>query len=130
MIGTLDNWRRGLLPVSVTLRDAIVNLNESSLKIVLIVNQQGQLQGTVSDGDIRRGLLGAASLDSPIVEVLHTNPLVVPEGMEKDLVLQIMGVNKIQQLTLLYKNKLVIILEIPIKLMQLMKKLNKEKKKI
>lgn len=93
-----DNWRRGLLPVSATLRDAVNNLNESSLKIVLIVNEQGRLQGTVSDGDIRRGLLGAASLDSPIIEVLHTNPFVVPEGMEKGLVLRFMVANKIQQL--------------------------------
>ena len=93
-----DNWRGGVLPVSATLRDAINNLNESSLKIVLIVNEQGQLQGTVSDGDIRRGLLGAVSLDSPIVEVLHTNPFIVPEGMERDLVVQIMVANKIQQL--------------------------------
>ncbi len=83
---------------SATLLDVINNLNDVSLKIVLIVNDKGQLMGTVSDGDIRRGLLRGLNMESPITDVIRRNPLVVPDGMSRDLVLQLMTSNKIQQI--------------------------------
>jgi hypothetical protein len=45
------------LQESVTIADAISDLNNSHAKIVLILSQGGKLLGTISDGDIRRGLL-------------------------------------------------------------------------
>ena len=40
-----------------TLENVVENMNKSSLKIALVVNKDNQLEGTISDGDIRRGLL-------------------------------------------------------------------------
>lgn len=58
----------------------------------------GQLLGTVSDGDIRRGLLRGLTIDSDLNEVLRTNPLVAPEGMSQSLIHQLMVANKVQQI--------------------------------
>lgn len=87
-----------------TIRDAIVNLNNLALKIVLSVDEQGYLEGTVSDGDIRRGLLKGLTLDSPLSSVVHRNPMVVPEGMSREAVLQLMLVNKLQQIPIVKEN--------------------------
>ena len=54
---TDDRWRRALLPVDATLAQTIQNLNEVSVKLALCVDGDGKLLGSVSDGDIRRGLL-------------------------------------------------------------------------
>lgn len=91
-------WQRAILPTTATLQDAIQRLNDVAIKIVLIVRDDGVLQGTISDGDIRRGLLRGLTLASPIADVLRRNPLVVPEGMSRELVVQMMTANKIQQI--------------------------------
>lgn len=98
MSSTEDIWRQALLPAHATIEQAIRNLDQVAIKIVLVVNVAGELEGTVSDGDIRRGLLKGLDLTSPITNVIHRNPLVVPPEMGRELVKQLMVANKIQQI--------------------------------
>ncbi len=79
-------------------------LNETSLKIVLIVDEKDVLVGTISDGDIRRGLLKGLVLTSPIDSIVHGDALVVPPGVSREVVLQLMTVNKIQQIPIVDEN--------------------------
>ena len=94
----VENWRHATLPENATIQDAIRSLDEVALQIVLVVNNENKLIGTISDGDIRRGLLKGLRLDSLIESIISRNPLVVPERMQRDLVLQLMTVNKIRQI--------------------------------
>ena len=90
-------WRQAILTMSATIEEVITNLTKVSIKIVLVVNDAGELQGTISDGDIRRGLLRGLNLKSPIESIIHHNPLVVTEELEREAVRKLMVVNKIQQ---------------------------------
>ncbi len=91
-------WRQAILPANSTIGQAIRNLDQISIKIVLVANEAGVLEGTVSDGDIRRGLLKGLDLSSPLTSIIHRNALVVPPEMGRDLVMQLMVANKIQQI--------------------------------
>ena len=91
-------WRSAILSPNATIGQAISNLDQVAIKIVLIVNESGELEGTVSDGDIRRGLLKGLDLNSSIASVIHRNALVVPPELGRDLVVQLMIANKIQQI--------------------------------
>jgi dTDP-glucose pyrophosphorylase len=97
MSSTEKIWRQAILSASATLQQVIQNLNQSSIKIVLVTNEAGELEGTISDGDIRRGLLKGLDLHSPITSLIHRNALVVPPEMGRDMVMQLMVANKIQQ---------------------------------
>jgi dTDP-glucose pyrophosphorylase len=90
-------WRQAILPMSASIEEVITNLTKVSIKIVLVVNDAGELQGTISDGDIRRGLLRGLNLKSPIESIIHHNPLVVTEELGREDVRKLMVVNKIQQ---------------------------------
>jgi dTDP-glucose pyrophosphorylase len=92
------NWRRALLPAGSTIREAIRNLDQSHVQVVLVVSRDGLLLGTITDGDIRRGLLRGLDLGSGIDSVVHRNPFVVPSQMSHDMVLHLMQANKIRQL--------------------------------
>jgi len=63
-----------------------------------VTNEAGVLEGTISDGDIRRGLLKGLDLNSPIASIIHRNTLVVPPELGRELVMQLMVANKIQQI--------------------------------
>jgi len=92
------SWRKTLLPSTSTLQQAIRNLDESALQIVLIVAEHDVLLGTLTDGDIRRGLLRGCDMNCAVDTLMTRNPLVVPEVLPRTTVRQLMQTNKIHQL--------------------------------
>lgn len=96
-----DIYRQAILPLDSTIQDVICNLDKVAIKIVLVVNESGTLEGTISDGDIRRGLLRGIDLKSPIDSIVHRNPLVVSSEIGRETVRQLMVMNKIQQIPVL-----------------------------
>jgi len=101
-------WNQAILSQDSTIGRAIQILNETAFKIVLINDDQGILVGTISDGDIRRGLLRGLDLTSPIETVIHRDALVVPPELSQDLVVKLMTMNKIQQIPIVDKEERVI----------------------
>ena len=107
----IDNerfWSQAILKGSVSIEKVIRNLDEVAIKIALIVGEQGELLGTISDGDIRRGLLRGLNMGSSIDSVIHRNPLVVPPDMGRELVLQLMVANKVQQIPVVDEQRRVV----------------------
>lgn len=98
MIKTAEIWRQAVLTNKDNVRKAISNLNSVSFKIVLVVNELGILEGTISDGDIRRALLKGANLDSPLSFIVNRNPFVVSPEIGRDIIIQLMVANKIKQI--------------------------------
>ena len=98
MSNTPSVWNQTLLHASATIRQAVQILNDTSLKIVLIIDETGGLVGTISDGDIRRGLLKGLDLNDSIAPIVHRDALAVPLGLNREDVLQLMTSNKIQQI--------------------------------
>ena len=56
-----------------TIKDVIKSLQKCKIKIIIITKNKKVL-GTVTDGDIRRGLLKNISLTSSCVEIMNKNP--------------------------------------------------------
>jgi len=81
------------IPHDATLRQAILSLNNTGAQIVLVISTNGSLVGTLTDGDIRRGMLRGEGLDSPVASIVKRDPLVVPSGMSRESALQLMKVN-------------------------------------
>ena len=91
-------WEKTLLCQNASIKDAIRCLDASSLRIVVVINKQGKFEGTISDGDIRRGLLKGLDLGSSIENITHRNALVVPPSFGRDMVMQLMRSNQLQQI--------------------------------
>jgi dTDP-glucose pyrophosphorylase len=105
---TEERWRQAILPVHSTINQVIRNLDQVAIKIVLVVNELGELEGTISDGDVRRGLLRGLDLASLITSVIHRNPMVVPPEMGREMVMQLMVANKIQQIPVVNEERHVV----------------------
>lgn len=98
-------WKRALVPPSVTLGHVVENLDQSALRLALVVSESNELMGTISDGDVRRGLLRGLTMESSIETLVNRNPLVVPKSMKRELVLELMMINKIQQVPVIDENR-------------------------
>jgi dTDP-glucose pyrophosphorylase len=106
--GHQEAWQRALLALDATLRQAIRNLDDTALQIALVITPDGTLVGTLTDGDIRRGLLRGLNLDSPIAGIIYRDPLVVPPQMGSEVVLQLMQANKVHQLPVVDEQRRVV----------------------
>jgi dTDP-glucose pyrophosphorylase len=57
------------LPDSATIRDVVERLDQSPIKLVLVVDASGLLMATVTDGDVRRGLLAGHGLEDSVSHI-------------------------------------------------------------
>lgn len=60
---------------------AIERLDSVRRKLILVVDGEHRLIGSVSDGDIRRGLMRRLTMDAPISEVMNTAPVSLKAGV-------------------------------------------------
>ena len=78
-----------------TLKDAVEKLESGNLKIVLVMDKNNMLMGTVYDGDIRRALLKGLDLSSGIEEAMFRNYIKVSKEVSFKEVTRIMKDNSI-----------------------------------
>ena len=94
-------WRRATVSHGGSIESVVRSLNESGVQIALIVAEDMTLVGTVTDGDIRRGLLRGLDLASPIASIVYAQPLVVTPELSREMVLHLMQANRIRQLPII-----------------------------
>lgn len=68
---------------------------QGRITTVIVVNDDQKVIGTVTDGDIRRGLLKDFTISDTVDKIMNKNPIVVPSSMPKKNVLSLMRVNAI-----------------------------------
>lgn len=73
-------WESILISSSKTILETMKIIDESSLQFAAVVNEGNCLLGTVTDGDIRRGILSGIALDSEIKLVMNVSPLIAIAG--------------------------------------------------
>jgi dTDP-glucose pyrophosphorylase len=64
-----------LLPPQASIREAIACIDRNKPHVVFVVEEGRRLVGSVTDGDVRRGLLRGIGLDQPLREVMNSSPL-------------------------------------------------------
>ncbi len=81
---------------NVTVRDAISAIDRSRRQIALVIDADGRLLATVTDGDVRRGILRSVDLDGPVTQVMHTSPTIAREGEDDREVRRLIREYKLQ----------------------------------
>jgi dTDP-glucose pyrophosphorylase len=103
-----ERWRNALVGAGSPLAEVIRSLDRSGLQIALVVSPDGELIGTLTDGDIRRGLLRGLAMSDSIEPIIHRSPLVVSPDLSGDSLLQLMRVNKLHQLPVVDESRHVV----------------------
>jgi dTDP-glucose pyrophosphorylase len=85
---------------SATIKDAMLVLDRG-FQIAFIVDNQGKLLGTCTDGDVRRALLAGFDFNSPIIPHMECKFVSVGPESERAQVLDLMKARHIQQVPVL-----------------------------
>jgi dTDP-glucose pyrophosphorylase/predicted transcriptional regulator len=81
-----------------TIREALKAISQDSLRIAVVVDKKDKLVGTLTDGDIRRGLLKGLSMESSVDSIVSKNPVVVKKKDSEKDILKIAIAKKIYQI--------------------------------
>lgn len=78
----IQNWQQRVLPENATVKQALAVLDSIgvALNVLFVVGDNMQLKGSVTDGDIRRGLLNDVLITEPITRVMNPQCKRVAEG--------------------------------------------------
>lgn len=77
----MSNYRRHLIFSGSLIKQALVQLDElASDAILFVVDTNQKLIGSLTDGDIRRGLIKGFSIENKIDEIIQENPRVIRKG--------------------------------------------------
>lgn len=71
----MRDWKRVTMNPDATIRDAMRVIDQAALRIGLVCDEKNKLLGTITDGDIRRGLLVSCEMQDPAVKVMNTHPI-------------------------------------------------------
>ncbi len=92
-----EQWQKIRLRVSDSLHRAIEVIDQGAKQIALVLDDDGRLIGTVTDGDIRRGILRHMSLEAPVSEVMNAKPRSLSAGYSRAEALQLLGSAQVLQ---------------------------------
>jgi dTDP-glucose pyrophosphorylase/CBS domain-containing protein len=104
-------WEKVLVAPTTSLEAAIEVLDKGALRIVLVVDEQRRLLGTLTDGDIRRALLRHMPLSVPVNKVMCASPHVAQRAWTREHVLSVMESTQLLQLPVVDQEGIVIGLE-------------------
>lgn len=70
----MKDWKAALIGPETSLREALAAINRIGSQMVIVVDRDGRLLGTLSDGDTRRALLRGLNLAAPVEQAMHRRP--------------------------------------------------------
>ena len=100
----MKDWKSILVREENTLLETMRIIDKSSLQFAVVVNSDGMLLGTVTDGDIRRSILRGDSLNVNITRVMNPSPITALAGQSRNKYFRIMKTKKLKQLPIVDKN--------------------------
>lgn len=89
-----------LTPTS-SIREALKIIDNGSLQIAIVVDENNCLIGTLTDGDIRRGLLKNLSLDDNVESIIFRHPTVAKISDPKEYILKLAIAKKLHQIPII-----------------------------
>lgn len=97
----MKSWESVLIPPHTSLREAIAKIDAASTQLALVVDADRRLLGTLSDGDVRRGLLAGMGLTDPVERCMFRSPTTARVGESREVIVAKMREQVLHQIPVL-----------------------------
>lgn len=105
-----NEWQKTLITEDRSIRNALEVINGEYFRMAFVLGACGTLIGSISDGDIRRALLGGLTLDDSLSCVMNKSPKTVKKGTSKAKIKQVMDREQINCIPVIERKKVVSII--------------------
>ena len=87
MINKFKNWKKIVVNNKLSIKQCLLKLNSIGSQILIVCSEKGILRGTITDGDIRRGLINGFKLNSNIEKIYNHEPFFLKKiQMQKNFI--------------------------------------------
>lgn len=107
----MTKWKRITLDPLTPIIQAIQIIDNGGMQIGLVVNQNNRLLGTVTDGDIRRGILKGIPMDEPVQLIMNPKPTVARIDDDKEDILAKMKIKRLHQIPVVDQKRCLVSVE-------------------
>ena len=97
----MKDWKKVLIKESTPICEAIKVIDEGAVQIALVVDEEMRLLGTITDGDVRRGILRGVALEEPASQIMNANPTVVGVQQSRNEILKLLQQKSLHQVPIL-----------------------------
>ncbi len=94
----MNSWKDALIHPDATVHDAIATLDSAALQIVMVVDESGRLEGTITDGDVRRAILSGKALTEPVESVMKLTPITAGTDTARNELIRLMKTMNVRRL--------------------------------
>ena len=108
----MKDWKKVLIFENTPIREAIKVIDEGALQIALVVDKHARLLGTITDGDVRRGILKGIALEEPASRIMNAQPTVAYVQESRDEILKRLSQESLHQVPVIDQNGHVVGLEV------------------
>lgn len=107
----MKSWEDALVTPQMTIREAMIHIDQAGTQIALVVDDRRRLLGTLSDGDLRRGLLAGLRLTDQVTVSMHRSPTVARSSDSRQSILKLMHERGLHQIPVVDAEGIVVNLE-------------------
>ena len=93
----MKSWEKVLISQSTSIREAVKVIDEGALQIALVVDRDDRLLGTITDGDVRRGILKGIPLEESVSRIMNVAPTVAQAQGRREETLKLLRQNSLRQ---------------------------------
>lgn len=100
----MKNIQNIKLTINATIKESLQIIDGGAMQIALVVDENDKLLGTLTDGDIRRGLLKGLDLNSSIESIVFKTPTIAKISDTKEEILKLALSKKLHQIPIVDDN--------------------------
>ena len=97
----MKDWKKVIVSVGTPIREAVKVIDEGALKIALVVDSSERLLGTITDGDVRRGILKGIALEESVARIMNATPTVAQVQQSRDEIFDLLRQESLHQVPVL-----------------------------
>ncbi len=95
------DWRNVIVIENESIKKAITVINDSGMRIAIVLNAEMKFVGIITDGDIRRGILMGVDLSDSVINIVQKDCITLPPNVDREKVKSLMNSNSIFQIPIL-----------------------------
>jgi dTDP-glucose pyrophosphorylase/CBS domain-containing protein len=99
------------IDTTTSIQDAIRVIDQNAMQIALVVDDNGRILGTVTDGDIRRAILKGCTLQEEASQIMNPDPVLAHKSDNRVNILALMRKTKIHHIPVVDDDRVVLGIE-------------------
>lgn len=92
------SWKNLLIGPEASIESAIQTIDQGGARIALVVDANGKLLGTVTDGDVRRAIIAHKPLTESVAKVMNPSPRTLTRPVDRQRAVAFMNQHRLSQM--------------------------------